>query len=1358
MNMMVLEKFFSTVMPNDNSRQRDVGNAADMPRMRHCWSNKTRAGICRLVAALAFVGSLALSGSATKAQDAPGPQWRDVQKLLRENGFTGVSENNERSDWASNRALIMFCRNVDCAKYQQPNQTPTQDIESWIKALQEGLARRTAGSRSSVELANVRPVETRAVFIDSGNKVASFNGDDFSIWQAGDFKQLSLYRLGLSGTSPSSWEYDLVLSAEQRFSAAINKLWITILDNRSGLIVGWLPLTLMDGSGFDKVKNLDRSAVQFLGDTNKLVVARSDGLVGTFDWVTGETRILRDASGKDNRAKPIIASSQNSTRFMVGFERQTDLLVVDVTSNQLKAITVAAPSTQYWGVLGINQAQALFKADGKPNTGFVVDLAAGRAQAFKAESICKYAVKNGFRSDIAPDRKAVSNNGSLSLIEQQFECEEKTLVSFGSEICRAIPCQDYTTSVDVDASGNKILIALRTGFALLKRNLSPDRKSDWKILLPPTLSPHGLSSDLNNAPFVFSERGRIFNAAANSDAVRLKANLDSTSVVSVVNAPGPSDWVALSASGELTVQVGGVIRRVALSGERSPDNSQLFVTNDGRTAVVVLPTSKNPTSKDWGGSDVAVIDIGTLTIKKSFRVNPVKAPQGTPQVWVLSQTTATMLNDGRHLAIAIFEPVIQIFDIQTGARVKIISTAPKDLRWANSELASSKFVTSLKSSDEKNQALYSSPAKLSPRGMDGLRIALGITGFINVNMVAKTDSVFSGAVTAQLALLRFNQVLETANPDEYLTLFVNGLFAKLDSQGNTKTVYARDGVSRAARLGNGGLIYAIAPDGIVRLFDEKSGNLAADLAIYDDGEWLMKTPEGFFDGSQGGRARVAVRTGPMQAVSIDSFYDALYRPDLVREKLAGDPNGKVRLAAAQLDLEKVVASGAAPKVAISSPQSGTSSVVDEVEVEAVVTDQGGGIGKVEWRVNGLTLGVVSRGFERIDLSSGTGVGTGNVGASHTARRKLALEPGDNRIEVLAYNSRNLIASEAAQVTVKWNGEKTATPPKLYVLAVGVNDYYDSRLHLAYAVSDATALAEAFMKTGKGLYASVEVKTVLDGDVTLANLNHVFDDLSEKVQPRDVFVFFLAGHGKTKNGRYYFLPRDFRYEDESSIEKAGMGQDKFQAWFAEIPARKSLLLYDTCESGSLTGATRGSDIDERLGALNRMARATGRTFLTATTDDAPALEGYHGHGVFTYALLDALDHADVNKNGLIEVSELADYIDQKVPDYSYEAFKLRQIPQRSVVGNNFALTNRAEVLGVAAIASTKDASPIPAKPTHVVVAQSDVKSSASDGAASVMRLAPGTQVRLLETQGGWVLIAREGQKLGYVQQSAVAGLQ
>jgi uncharacterized caspase-like protein len=130
---------------------------------------------------------------------------------------------------------------------------------------------------------------------------------------------------------------------------------------------------------------------------------------------------------------------------------------------------------------------------------------------------------------------------------------------------------------------------------------------------------------------------------------------------------------------------------------------------------------------------------------------------------------------------------------------------------------------------------------------------------------------------------------------------------------------------------------------------------------------------------------------------------------------------------------------------------------------------------------------------------------------------------------------------------------------------------------------------------------------LDTDVTIDKLDKVFADVARKVQPRDVFVFFLAGHGKTVDGKYYFLPRDFRYEGEDSIIRKGVDQDRFQAWFARIPARKSILLYDTCESGSLTGDRVAQRSLERVVALEKMTRAMGRTVLSASTDDAQALE-------------------------------------------------------------------------------------------------------------------------------------------------------
>jgi hypothetical protein len=56
----------------------------------------------------------------------------------------------------------------------------------------------------------------------------------------------------------------------------------------------------------------------------------------------------------------------------------------------------------------------------------------------------------------------------------------------------------------------------------------------------------------------------------------------------------------------------------------------------------------------------------------------------------------------------------------------------------------------------------------------------------------------------------------------------------------------------------------------------------------------------------------------LEVYLIDQFYDSLHRPDLVREKLSGDPAGKVREAAARLDLTKAVGSELLP--ALPSPR------------------------------------------------------------------------------------------------------------------------------------------------------------------------------------------------------------------------------------------------------------------------------------------------------------------------------------------------------------------------------------------------------------------------------------------------------
>jgi hypothetical protein len=108
------------------------------------------------------------------------------------------------------------------------------------------------------------------------------------------------------------------------------------------------------------------------------------------------------------------------------------------------------------------------------------------------------------------------------------------------------------------------------------------------------------------------------------------------------------------------------------------------------------------------------------------------------------------------------------------------------------------------------------------------------------------------------------------------------------------------------------------------------------------------------------------------------------------------------------------------------------------------------------------------------------------------------------------------------------------------------------------------------------------------------------------------------------------------------------------WPAHIgvptPAGEDAVL-DTCESGALvaghTQSRTGMPASEA--AIGRLHEATGRPVLTAAATGKPAFEGYKGHGVFTYALMEALHMGDANNNGRIELTELVAHVAKRVPE-------------------------------------------------------------------------------------------------------------
>lgn len=439
-------------------------------------------------------------------------------------------------------------------------------------------------------------------------------------------------------------------------------------------------------------------------------------------------------------------------------------------------------------------------------------------------------------------------------------------------------------------------------------------------------------------------------------------------------------------------------------------------------------------------------------------------------------------------------------------------------------------------------------------------------------------------------------------------------------------------------------------DGTVRVWDVASGSLLTTQVGTPSGQWITITPEGFFSGSGKTVDRMLSLTRGLELTTIGQVHQSLFNPDLVRAALAGDPDGEVRSAAKFINMEKVLNSGPAPKVIITSHAEVSQSNSDVITVGVRVTDGGKGIGRIEWRINGVTAAVTKK-------PNGTG-------PDYELIQQLALDEGDNTIEVVAYNESNLLASLAAKLIIKFIGSPDQAKPKLHIVAVGINAYRDKGSEgsdtafgkLSLAVKDAETLAADMARAAIGQYGKVNVVAVLDEEATKSKLDKLISEIAAEVHPRDTFILFFAAHGVSVAGRYHLIPQDYDGgTDPTALGRRAINEAMLQDWLAnKIKAKKAVLLLDTCESGALiAGHIRSRTDAGGEAAIGRIHEATGRPVLTASALGQYAYEDSENklnvrHGLFTWALLQALRNGDSDGDGLIQLSEFVGYVQDHVP--------------------------------------------------------------------------------------------------------------
>jgi uncharacterized caspase-like protein len=391
--------------------------------------------------------------------------------------------------------------------------------------------------------------------------------------------------------------------------------------------------------------------------------------------------------------------------------------------------------------------------------------------------------------------------------------------------------------------------------------------------------------------------------------------------------------------------------------------------------------------------------------------------------------------------------------------------------------------------------------------------------------------------------------------------------------------------------------------------------------------------------------------------------------------------------------EKILSGGLPPRVTILSPESGATVNDSTINIRVLLCDQGGGIGKVEWRRNGKFLMTAAARrlwpMEQADvpekvLCPDTQTATASPG-DIVQTGPVTLSPGENTVEVMVYNQHNQIASPAVGLTVQYAApaRQAASPPTLHILAVGINDYdHNAALALNYAVSDTEVLSRDLRQAGVQTFRDVRYTARTNAQATRRGVEAAFAEASAHVQPDDVFVLMLSGHGVVEEGQYYFLPADIPHlpPDRPNavtaiIREHGLNTRDFQRWFSDLKTRKTVIFLDTCHSGafSFSPSERGLEHSEQAEmryttSIDRLGRATGQVIVAATTAQEKALEGYKNHGFFTYALLEALRYADTplcgNNDGEIALAEIFNFVRWRLPILSRQASgsEFEQIPR------------------------------------------------------------------------------------------------
>jgi hypothetical protein len=296
---------------------------------------------------------------------------------------------------------------------------------------------------------------------------------------------------------------------------------------------------------------------------------------------------------------------------------------------------------------------------------------------------------------------------------------------------------------------------------------------------------------------------------------------------------------------------------------------------------------------------------------------------------------------------------------------------------------------------------------------------------------------------------------------------------------------------------------------------------------------------------------------------------------------------------------------------------------------------------------------------------------------YTTALKLKLAQGNNKIQVSVLNQAG---AESYKETFTVNCKAGKEMPNLYIVSIGTSTFEQSQYNLKFAAKDAEDMAKVYANNKN--YGQVFTKSLTNQEVTKENIEQLREFLKAADRNDEVIVFF-AGHGVLDAQLDYYLAS---YDmDFSNPADKGIAYESLERLLDGIAPLKKTLLIDACHSGeidkeevAITTTTEveegdvkfrnvGNSIankDSHLGLQNTseltkslfadLRKGTGATVISSAGGMEFAMESSQWqNGLFTYCYINGLQSkdADLNKDGVIMLSELQQYVATQVTQLS-----------------------------------------------------------------------------------------------------------